>query len=44
MKRVFSALVIALVLAVSLAACGKKAPPKAPSGDSQSPQHYPKQK
>ena len=45
MKRVFSAFVIALILAVSVAACGKKGSPKPPSGDSsQYPQQYPKQK
>jgi predicted small lipoprotein YifL len=43
MKRLFSAFVIALILALSLAACGKKGSPKPPSGDSQYPQQYPKQ-
>ena len=43
MKRVFSAFVIALVLSVCLSACGKKGSPKAPGGDNQFPQQYPKQ-
>jgi predicted small lipoprotein YifL len=43
MKRTFSTLVIALIVAVSLGACGKKSPPKAPGGESQYPQQYPKQ-
>ena len=43
MKRAFSAFVIALMFSLSLSACGKKGPPKAPGGENQFPQQYPKQ-
>lgn len=32
-KRVASALLVTMALALPLAACGKKSPPKPPSGD-----------
>ena len=41
MSRLLTALVLALGLALTLSACGKKAPPKPPSDDSAFPQSYP---
>ncbi len=44
MNRFIKTLVVSLIVAISLASCGKKGPPKPLGEDSQYPKQYPKQK
>ncbi len=43
MSRLLTALVLVLMLAVTVSACGKKGPPTPPSDDAAFPKSYPTQ-